>query len=237
MSDADFDREIEAIAALREPVRRALYRHVVSQANDVSREEAARAVGISRMLAAFHLDRLVAAGLLDAVFRRLSGKTGPGAGRPSKLYRRSDREFRLALPERRYELLARLLAEAFQAGLSEPASKAVLATAGAVGSRLAQDANEQEGQAGDGDSPLSPAIRPLTEYGFEPIVEGDWITLRNCPFGALARDYPTLVCGITLALMNAFSKGLTATRIGAQVEPAEGRCCVRLHLASGRNHG
>src|SRR5215208_5795625 len=98
---------IDELAVLGEPVRRALYDFVSGQREPVGRDAAAAAVEIGRPLAAFHLDRLVAAGLLEVTFRRLSGRTGPGAGRPAKLYQRSKRDLELSLPARRYELAAR----------------------------------------------------------------------------------------------------------------------------------
>jgi len=99
---------IESLAALADPIRRRLYLHVAGEAEPVSRDQAATAVGIGRPLAAHHLDRLVEAGLLTAEYRRTSGRTGPGAGRPAKLYRRAvDREFRASLPQRRYEEIGR----------------------------------------------------------------------------------------------------------------------------------
>jgi predicted ArsR family transcriptional regulator len=115
MLDDRTEAGLADLAVLAEPVRRRVYLHVLRRADAVSRDEAAEALGIGRSLAAFHLDRLVDAGLLDTEFRRLSGKTGPGAGRPSKLYRASAREVRAVVPERRYEVAAELFAEALSA--------------------------------------------------------------------------------------------------------------------------
>ncbi len=112
----DLEGEIDAVAALKDPLRRALFLYVARASDDVSRDQAAEAAGISRALAAFHLDKLVEEGLLATTFRRINGKTGPGAGRPSKLYRRSERELSLTLPAREYELAARLLAKAMESG-------------------------------------------------------------------------------------------------------------------------
>ncbi len=109
------DGDLTAVAVLDDPVRRALYRHVVGAADAVGREDAAAAVGVSRSLAAFHLDKLAAAGLLAVEFRRPPGRRGPGAGRPAKLYRRADRQLDVTLPPRRYELAARILAAAVSA--------------------------------------------------------------------------------------------------------------------------
>src|SRR5437867_9147782 len=118
--DKRLERQLEDLAVLGDPLRRALHLHVVSRDRDVSRDQAARALGISRALAAFHLDKLVDAGLLEVTFRRLSGRSGPGAGRPSKLYRRSARQIDVTLPARRYELAARLLARAVHEGGATP---------------------------------------------------------------------------------------------------------------------
>ena len=63
------EKELEAIAALREPSRRAQYDFVAASPSEVSRDDAAQATGLSRVLTAFHLDRLVSAGLLEATFR------------------------------------------------------------------------------------------------------------------------------------------------------------------------
>src|SRR3954469_7341471 len=100
----------EAVAALADAVRRDLYRFVVGQGRPVGRGEAAEAVGVQRTLAAFHLDKLVDAGLLETGFQRLTERTGPGSGRPAKVYRRAKGERHLSLPPRDYRLVASLRA-------------------------------------------------------------------------------------------------------------------------------
>ena len=123
-------RDIEAIALLDEPVRRALFEWVAGVGRAVSRDEAAAGVGISRALAAFHLDRLVREGLLEAEYRRLSGRTGPGAGRPAKLYRCAAREVAVSLPDRRYEIPAQLFATTLDAARGrDPAGAAAVGSA------------------------------------------------------------------------------------------------------------
>src|SRR2546425_12818334 len=115
MCAPDLQYRIAAIASLDEPVRRELYLYVAGRGSEVGRDEAARALRISRALAAFHLDKLVQQGLLDASYRRLTARRGPGAGRPAKLYHRSARQLDVTLPERRYELAGRVLARALTA--------------------------------------------------------------------------------------------------------------------------
>jgi predicted ArsR family transcriptional regulator len=82
MDGVPSDRDLAAIGLLKDPVRRALYGHVVAAGGEVSRDQAAEAAGVARSLAAFHLDKLVEAGLLEATFRRLGNRrgrrTGPG---------------------------------------------------------------------------------------------------------------------------------------------------------------
>src|SRR5688500_11895489 len=108
---ADLGDQLAGVGVLAEPARRMLYRYVLGEQLPVSREQAAAAVGIAAHSVKFHLDKLVAAGLLEVEYRRLTGRTGPGAGRPAKLYRRSSREVALSVPPRRYDLVGQVLAE------------------------------------------------------------------------------------------------------------------------------
>ncbi|MGH2687831.1 MAG: transcriptional regulator, partial [Actinomycetota bacterium] len=132
-----FEQSIGPLAALSDDLRRRLYLHVRGQAHPVSREEAAGAVGISRKLAAFHLDKLVEQGLLTYDYRRPPGRTGPGAGRPAKVYRPSDVEIELSIPERRYDLMGTLLAEAIRTETPDtPSVDHAVATAREAGHSL-----------------------------------------------------------------------------------------------------
>lgn len=223
-SDKRLERQLDDLAVLGDPVRRALYLHVSSR-NDVSRDQAARALRISRALAAFHLDKLVEAGLLDTSFRRLSGRSGPGAGRPSKLYRRSSQEIDVTLPARRYELAARLLTRA----MSEKGAPiaALEHAAEALGRQIGTEARGRPGSRPDSARLLRSALEALRAAGFEPRQDsnGD-ITLENCPFATLQREAPTLTCGMNLALCRGVVAGLQAARWTAKLEPRAGRCCV-----------
>src|SRR3954452_24408232 len=104
------------LEALAEPTRRRLYEYVAGLQDAVGRDRAAEELGLPRHAAKFHLDRLVEVGLLTTEYRRLSGRTGPGAGRPAKLYRRAPGEVSVSVPPRRYALLAEILAEAVGRG-------------------------------------------------------------------------------------------------------------------------
>ena len=189
--------DVESLGALADPVRRGLYRWVVAQAEPVSRDQAAAGAGVPRHTAKFHLDRLEADGLLEAEFRRLTGRRGPGAGRPAKLYRRSARQVAVTLPPRRYELAAQIMAAALDHG----GGPAALAEAAADAGRGAT----------------------LEELGFEPHERDGVLELLNCPFHALAAEHTALVCGMNLHLVGALLEG---TSRQATLDPAPGRCCV-----------
>jgi predicted ArsR family transcriptional regulator len=164
--------------------------------------------------------------MLEAVYRRLSGRTGPGAGRTSKLYRRTNRQFAVSFPERRYELLARLLAEALKR-VDQP-MEAIAAPTRELGNRMGRETAEGATSKRD----LIPRVlQKLDEYGFQPARDGEWITLRNCPFHPVAAEYPGLVCELNYALMSAFAEALPKASVKPQLQPEPGRCCVRLHIS------
>ncbi|GGT44829.1 ArsR family transcriptional regulator [Streptomyces kurssanovii] len=218
--DAAADPDVSAVAALDEPTRRRLYDHVARQPGPVSRDEAAAALGLARQTAAFHLDRLAGESLLDVVYERRSGRTGPGAGRPAKLYKRSAKQVAVSLPERHYELAGRLLAQAVETSeaTGEPVRTVLHREAHRLGTQLAgQDATD--------------VLDLLERYGFEPRHDGDAVVLGNCPFHALAREHTETVCGMNLHLLRGVLQGLDEARLRACLAPAPGRCCVRLEPA------
>ncbi|WP_328722567.1 transcriptional regulator [Streptomyces sp. NBC_00247] len=220
--------DIDAIAMLQDPVRRRLYAYVAAQGREVGRNEAAEATGVARTLAAHHLDKLTEAGLLASGSRRLTGRSGPGAGRPAKVYTRVLTEFGVSLPARDYRTAAELLAEAAEeagldAGLREAAHRRGEALRGAAA------------PCGD----LAEALGVLAARGYEPHLEGGGdggddegaaggkapvVRMRNCPFHAVAERFPPLVCGMNLALL----EGLLGTDgpVRARMDARPGGCCV-----------
>jgi predicted ArsR family transcriptional regulator len=295
------DAGLAALSSLDDPVRARLYEVVAACSAPVGRDEAAAAAGIGRPLAAYHLDKLVDLGLLTATYQRPASRTGPGAGRPAKLYARSGREFAAAVPPREYELAARLLAVAVQSDTSGQTRAALGAAARQYGARLASgdhavvaaraisladavgnsgaaSATEAARAAGTG-SPAraartaaaasaaesartaaaasaaesaNPAVAAgpsgaarvaevaraavaasrgvetaLRSHGFEPWRTTDGtVQMRNCPFHQLAAQYPDMVCGMSLALVDGLIEGFGAGDMRAQLDPRPGRCCV-----------
>ncbi|WP_030385348.1 helix-turn-helix transcriptional regulator [Streptomyces sp. NRRL S-241] len=218
-------KDIDAIAVLQDPVRRRLYEYVVAQGREVGRNEAAEAAGVARTLAAHHLDKLTQAGLLESGSRRLTGRSGPGAGRPAKVYTRARVERSVSLPARDYRTAAELLAEAAdEAGLDA----ALCASARRRGEALRGSAGPCGG--------LAEAMEVLAARGYEPHLEGaegeggteggaaPVVRMRNCPFHAVAERFPPLVCGMNLALL----EGLVGADgpVRARMDARPGQCCV-----------
>lgn len=214
--------QVAGVGALAEPTRRALYLYVAAQPDAVGREEAADGVGVPAHTAKFHLDRLVHEGLLGVEYRRLTGRTGPGAGRPAKLYRRSDREFSVSLPARRYDLAGEILAAAVNRAVRDgtPVTDAVREVATETGRRMAED------HATDGDD-LERTSRVLARHGYEPRASEGGICLANCPFDRLAAQHTELVCGMNLALIGGVVDAIGA-HVTPELAPRPGSCCVRV---------
>jgi predicted ArsR family transcriptional regulator len=227
----DLDTRLASVAALADPLRRSLYRYVAAQTDPVTRDQAAHGVGVARHVAKFHLDRLVDDGLLDVDYRRPPGRRGPGAGRPAKVYRRSDRQVEVSLPERRYELaadvLARAVVDARRQGV--PVEEAVRRSAREAGRDLGDEARRAlEAGATVATGAREAAAAVLARQGYEPRDDADGLTLLNCPFHRLARDYTDLVCGMNADFLAAVLDGLGIDELEAVLDPAPSRCCVRL---------
>lgn len=221
---------LRRLGALAEPARRDLYLYVVAQPEPVSRDQAAAETSLARHVVKFHLDRLVAEGLLDVEFRRLSGRQGPGAGRPAKLYRRASGEISVSLPERRYELAGRIFADAVRD--SDRTGRPILAAVG----QAAADAGRQLGReemASAGGGPATP-VEVLASAGYEPRLEHGRMVFANCPFDALARHDRELVCGLNVAFVAALVDELGAAEADVRLDPGVRRCCVTMAPPAGR---
>ncbi|WP_410638812.1 helix-turn-helix transcriptional regulator [Amycolatopsis sp. lyj-346] len=207
---------LTAVAALDEPTRRRLYEYVVRRPEPVSRDDVAAALGVPRATVAFHLDRLVEEQLLVVGHERRTGRSGPGAGRPAKLYRRSDRQVSVSLPERQYELAGRLLAASV-----EEAD----ATGGSAREILARRAREQGAELATVGQDI---VSTLEENGFEPRHGDGEVSLANCPFHRLAQAHPRLMCEMNLGLVEGMLAGVGEPGWRARLDPRPGSCCVRL---------
>jgi predicted ArsR family transcriptional regulator len=230
-----FEERVAGIASLAEPQRRALYGLIVERGDAISKDDAAAALGVARSVAAFHLDRLVEDGLLTAEFRRLSGRQGPGAGRPAKLYRRADRELSVSLPARQYDLAAGLLAAAVDQATrtASPVGDALVEVSRAQGRALGERARQSAGRRPTRRALREAGLALLDELGYEVKAHGEDIELANCPFHALVDERRELVCGMNLDLLSGVTQGLGDDVLTARLEPSEGSCCVRLRAGAG----
>lgn len=235
----EIEDPVGAVALLDEPKRRRLYEFVTARSEPVGRDEAARALGIGRELAAFHLDRLAAAGLLDTEYRRLGGRTGPGAGRPAKLYRRSKRELNVSLPARDYERAAEVFAAALERLDDDGASLAVTDVARARGQESGRQARQKAGPRPGSTRLRGALIEALGEAGYQPesvaTDAGGTIRLDNCPYHALAATHRDLTCGMNLAWAEGLLDGLGNARLEAELAPEPGYCCVVFREAAARS--
>jgi predicted ArsR family transcriptional regulator len=223
----DLQSRLSSVGSLAEPARRALYLYVASEAEAVSREQAAEALHLPHHTVKFHLDRLVQEGLLSFEYRRLSGRTGPGAGRPAKLYRPSESEVAVSLPERRYDLLGSVLARAVDDAMrgGVPIDAAVRDAATQAGDRIGRDARNEAA-----DLPcLERVSRALSGYGFQPDIDDGTLSMSNCPFHKMSQEHAGLICGMNLTLITAVVGALDCEGLNVQLDPAPGRCCVLVH--------
>jgi predicted ArsR family transcriptional regulator len=220
--------DLRAVALLAEPIRRRLYLYLRERDEPVGREEAARQAGIKARLAAFHLDKMADAGLLEVEYRRLSGRAGPGAGRTAKVYSVSSRSFSVLIPQTRYALAASMMASALSAGTSgtdgaESLQDVATAVGGGIGSEIRQQTQT--------DSARREAVQhKLEQLGYEPRVEksGEW-TLRNCIFSQLSTSHRELVCGMNAAFVAGIVGGAHLPSLRAERRRESWPdCCVRL---------
>jgi predicted ArsR family transcriptional regulator len=224
---ADDRRErVAAVAALAEPTRRRVYEHVVRQGTPVGRDEVAAAVSLPRNTAAFHLDRLAECGLLDVSFERRSGRTGPGAGRPSKLYRRAASGVEVSVPARHYDLAGELLA-----GALDEADASGERPASVLERRAYRRGRELGDEARVAGADRDAVLGLLETHGYEPRPDGEAVVLGNCPFHALARTHTRLVCGMNLHLLGGVLDAVPEAGLTPSLCPAEGLCCVRMAVA------
>jgi predicted ArsR family transcriptional regulator len=222
---------IGAIAMLDEPTRRRLYEYVAHHPN-VGRDAAAEGIGISRELAAFHLDKLVEGGLLATSYKRLSGRSGPGAGRPAKLYSRARTDFAVSLPARHYEVPAEVFAsglehlatsvgeKAVSEAVNEPAHRRGLEDGAAIQKAAGPRAARKRKRAA--------LIERLENEGFEPAVDPHTqeLTLGSCPYRLMSEAHRDLTCGMNLAWAEGVVEAAKGTGYEAKLEFQPGRCCV-----------
>jgi len=228
---------IAPLAALEDELPRRIYLFIRRGRRPISREDVAAEVGISRRLAAFHLERLLERGLLKASYARPPGRSGPGAGRSAKYYEPSDLHVEVSLPGRRYDLAGQLLLNALK---SQTPGEAPAASA----RRAAREKGHELGEEVRHDRALRPpgpertlgvAEEVLEDLGFEPYRDqADVVALRNCPFHTLAQEAPELMCDMNQAFIDGFLRGLGNDSVESVLACKPGDCCVTLRAPKAR---
>ncbi|MFD7133065.1 helix-turn-helix transcriptional regulator [Streptomyces sp. NPDC059894] len=229
VSAAPAGTAIDSVSVLSDDSRRRMFAFIRRARRPVTRDEAAASVGISRKLAAFHLDKLVDAGLLLARYEVPGGIRK--AGRRPKVYEAAGVQITVTIPDRRHELLADLLLDAvLTESAGESAAQAAVRSAGERGRRLGEAARQETrpGRLGP-ERGLTWCERLLDRYGYEPVREAPTVLrLRNCPFHPLAAKAPDLVCAMNQAFLSGYLGGLQVGGVRAVLAPEPGDCCVRL---------
>lgn len=219
----------DAVQLLAEPTRRRIYETVRQAAGALSRDEVAARTNLNRRLAAFHLDRLAAAGLLTVSYARPPGRSGPGAGRPAKRFAAVATEVDVSIPPRRYDLAARILAEAIDSTErgDDPRRRAI-DVAGRAGRRIGA-AQAVTGRVGTRRA-VAAATATLGDLGYQPQrADGGQFRLRNCPFDTVVEVAPALVCEANLALIEGILNGLGVdAQVAAEFVGPCDDCCVAL---------
>jgi predicted ArsR family transcriptional regulator len=224
-------RDASAVGALEDDLRRELYLFVREAGGPVTREAAAEATGISRKLAAFHLDKLVDRGLLTFRYARPPGRGGRGAGRPAKTYEPSERQIEVSIPERRYDLLGSVLLRALRSRRKdELGDEAARRAARDTGLEIGQEERRRLRLSRPGpERAISATTALLDERGYEPFrEENGCVRLRSCPFHALAEQDRDLVCHLNEQLIDGIVRGLGNRSVDVVFDPVPGQCCVRI---------
>lgn len=220
---------VRAVSALDDPSRRSIYQYARAARHPISREQAADAVGISRKLAIFHLDKLVEVGLLVTHYD--AGHRVRKVGRTPKVYEPAPIDISVTIPERQYGVLAEILVQAVVSErLGETGLEAASRTANEHGRLLGESARSElrAGRLGP-ERALTLAEASLRDRGFEPYRDGPaCVRLANCPFHPLAAQETEAVCGINYEFLKGFLSGAGASRVQAVQAPRPGECCVEL---------
>lgn len=204
-----------------------MYAFIRAAHRPVTRDEAAEAVGISRKLAAFHLDKLVDAGVLRADYQTTSGIRK--VGRAPKVYQPVEADIRVSIPPRQHELLADILLEAVLAE-SDSARQAALEVARERGRAVGAQEREaaRPGRLGP-ERALGLTASVLQQHGFEPDrSRAKCVRLGSCPFHPLVGRAQEMVCGINHAFLSGVLEGLEARSVQAVLDPRAGECCVEV---------
>jgi predicted ArsR family transcriptional regulator len=181
---------VERLDAIGDRELRDALLYVRGSATPVTADDAAAALDVHRSVARGRLERLVQAGVLQTSFARRSGRTGPGAGRPAKLYFAAPEAEALEFPPRHLPaLMARLLDEV----PADDRERALGAAGRHFGRDLANAADlRPRTRVTDGLEHVCAAVRSLGFQAALDRVDSDTavITTPTCPLRPLVMERP-----------------------------------------------
>ena len=207
MDDARFSAAVAAVtSAFGDPTRRDIYLFAREDDRGVTASEVAERFELHPNVARHHLDKLAAGGYLDVAVARGSG----GAGRPSKRYRAAALEVGLEFPDRRDDLLVRLLGQALALIPRDQAEAMAEQVGEEYGRGLAEHMSPGEGHRSFRNA-LHAVADALTAHGFAAHAEARGGSLAiiadHCPFGETATQHP-VICAVDRGIVRGMLAGL-----------------------------
>lgn len=197
----------------------------------VTADDAATELGVHRSVARSRLERLAEAGLVRTSFERRSGRTGPGAGRPAKLYSAAPEDEPLELPARRFPALVARLLDAIP---TEGREQALRCAGEDFGRELARAARlRPKARPEDALEALCRAVRSLGFHAALDRIEGDTavISTLTCPLRPLVAQRPEAALidrGMWSGLVERGMRGVLAEAVDCETHSCleSGESCV-----------
>ena len=216
---------MDALQAVGDPELRAALLFARRSERPVTADDLAEHAEVHRNVARSRLERLVEAGVLEPVYERRSGRSGPGAGRPAKTYAVVPALDTVEFPEGRSTAL-------LEAIVDDLPPERLHAIGESYGARLAAEARLRPAKTpARAFESVCAAVRRL---GYQASLEqadedGAVIATPTCPLRALVRARPAAA-----ELDRGMWAGLARTALGADDEvevECETRDCLLDHAS------
>jgi predicted ArsR family transcriptional regulator len=234
LSADDFNAAVAAVTnAFGDPTRREIYLFVRDASTSITASDVAERFELHPNVARHHLEKLTGGGYLTVEIARPAADTARPAGRPSKRYRAVD-EDALALPLRRDDVLAGLLARALDTLGPDQAEILADDVGFAYGKQLADKMDPSAGHR-SARTAIAAVADALTAHGFAAHAESRdgslTIVSECCPFGETAQLYPHVVCALDRGMIRGMLAGLygeTSPRFEASRPDGDDYCVARV---------
>ncbi|GLH64965.1 helix-turn-helix domain-containing protein [Parageobacillus sp. G301] len=197
------EQTLKITNVLADPTRYHIYEYITKKHKKVSVQEIAEAFNIHPNVARLHLTKLEDVNMIVSETQ----KTGKG-GRPSRLYRLSDKVIQLHFPFRDYQLLSKIAIQTM-AKLGDVGKQALYETGKNFGKelvaqRIPHDQSVQELTFAE----KAEIVKEAAEMaGFYPTFEYNekegkiYLQVFNCPFKEIAFQEPEIICQMHYAFL------------------------------------